>query len=160
MGRLLAPEGSMTEPNNDHAVSRLISKRAELAGMIVHLEQELDKCRADLTHIDGALRVLRTDLDPETIPPRRVYNRTRYFARNELSRLCMDTLRLAADEPLTAEEITIRIMAAKKLDVRDARLRASIRVQAGSVLKRLHRQRIAAPSGKGVGATWRLLPSD
>ena len=74
--------------------------------------------------------------------------------------LCMDTLRLAADEPLTAEEITLRIMAAKGLDPRDARLRAAIRVQAGSVLKRLHRQKIAAPSGKGVGATWRRVTSD
>src|SRR4051794_32709684 len=116
MGRLLASEGSMTEPGNDHAASRLISKRAELAGMIAHLEQELDQCRADLTHIDGALRVLRTDLDPETIPARRRYERTRYFGRNELSRLCMDTLRLAVDGPLTAEEITIRIMTAKGLD--------------------------------------------
>jgi hypothetical protein len=158
MGRLLAQEGSMTDTGNDHAVSRLISKRAELAGMIVHLEQELDQCRADLTHIDGALRVLRSDLDPETISPRRVYTRTRYFGRNELSRLCMDTLRQAADAPLTAEEITIRIMTAKGLDVRDARLRAAIRVQAGSVLKRLHRQKIAGPSGKGVGAIWQLLP--
>ena len=78
--------------------------------MISELEQELDQCRADLTHIDGALRVLRADLDPETIPPRRRYARAQYFGRNELSRLCMDTLRLAADEPLTAEEITIRIM--------------------------------------------------
>src|SRR4051812_32677956 len=160
MGRLLAQEGSMTDTGNDHAVSRLISKRGELAGMIAHLEQELDQCRADLTHIDGALRVLRTDLDPETIPPRRHYTHTRYFGRNELSRLCMDTLRLAAGEPLSAEEITIRIMAAKGLDARDARLRAAVRVQAGSVLKRLHRRKIAAPSGKGVGATWRLLPSD
>jgi hypothetical protein len=146
----------MSEQGNDHAVSRLIAKRAELAGMIAHLEQELDQCRADLTHMDGAPRVLRTDLDPETIPPRRVYNRTRYFGRNELSRLCMDMLRLAVDEPLTAEEITIRIMTAKGLEARDARLRATIRVQAGAVLKRLHRQKIAAPSGKGKGATWRL----
>src|SRR3954469_8241216 len=145
---------------NDHAISRLIAKRAELAGMIAHLEQELDQCRADLTHIDGALRVLRTDLDPESIPPRRPYARVQYFARNELSRLCMDTLRLAAGEPLTAEEITIRIMTAKGLEAGDARLRATIRVQAGAILKRLHRQKIAAPSGKGVGAAWRLLPSD
>jgi hypothetical protein len=145
---------------NDHAVSRLISKRAELAGMIVYLERELDQCRTDLTHIDGALRVLRADMDPETIPPRRVYNRTRYFARNELSRLCLDTLRIAAGEPLTSEEITIRIMNAKGLEAGDARFRATIRVQASSVLKRLHRQKIAAPSGKGVGATWRLLPSE
>ncbi len=149
----------MTDQGNDHAVSRLIGKRAELARVIADLELELDQYRADLTHIDGALRVLRTDLDPTTIPPRRRYTRVQYFARNELSRLCMETLRLADDEPLTAEEITIRIMTAKGLDARDARLRAAIRVQAGSVLKRLHRQRVAAPSGKGVGATWRLLPA-
>jgi hypothetical protein len=141
---------------NDHAISRLIAKRAELARLAAELEQELDQCRADLIHIDGALRILRADLDPETIPPRRRYERTRYFGRNELSRLCMDTLRIAAGEPLTAEEITIRIMTAKKLDARDARLRASIRVQAGSVLKRFRRQQKAEPSGKGIGATWRL----
>jgi hypothetical protein len=99
MGRLLAPEGSMT----DHTVARLTTKRAELAQHVTELEQELDLCRADLTHIDGVLRVLQADLDPTTIPSRRRYARRQYFARNELSRLCMDTLRLAVGEPLTAE---------------------------------------------------------
>jgi hypothetical protein len=139
----------------DHAISRLIAKRAELARLAVELEQELDQCRADLIHIDGALRILRADLDPETIPPRRRYERTRYFGRNELSRLCMDTLRLAGG-PLTAEEITLRIMTAKGLDARDTRLRATGRVQVGAVLKQLSRKQIAVPSGKGAGATWRL----
>lgn len=144
----------------DHAISRLIAKRAEIAGMIAELEQELDQCRADLTHIDGALRLLSTDLDPTTIPPRqRRYKRTHYFARNELSRLCMEMLRLAAGEPLTAEEITLRIMTAKGLDARDARLRATARVQVGAVLKRLNRKQIATPSGKGVGASWLLSPT-
>jgi hypothetical protein len=50
-------------------------------------------------------------------------------------------------------------MAAKGLDARDARLRAAIRIQAGAVLKRLHRQEIAVPSGRGIVATWRLLAS-
>jgi hypothetical protein len=155
MGRLLASEGSMT----DHIVSRLTAKRAELVRLATELERELDQCRADLTHIDGVLRVLRADRDPTTLPPRRRYERVRYFARNELSRLCMDTLRLAAGEPLTSEEIAKRIMTIKRLEARDARLRATVRVQAGSVLKRLHRRGIAAPSGKGRGATWRLLPN-
>ena len=66
-----------------------------------------------MTHIDAALRVLSADLDPATIPARRRYARRQYFGRNELSRLCMNTLRLAGDESLTAEEITIRIMNAK-----------------------------------------------
>lgn len=156
MGWLLAPERGMT----DHTVARLTAKRAELARLAAELGQELDQCRADLTHIDGVLRVLLVDLDPTTIPPRRRYERTRYFGRNELSRLCMDTLRLAADEPLTAAEITIRIMTAKGLDTRDTRLRAAIRVQSGAVLKRLHRQKIAAPSGKGIGATWLLSSNE
>src|SRR3954462_4225817 len=109
---------------NDHAISRLIAKRAEIAGMVAELEEELNQCRADLTHIDGALRLLRADLDTTTIPPReRRYKRTHYFAHNELSRLCMDTLRLAGG-PLTAEENTLRIMT-KGLDARDARLRGT-----------------------------------
>jgi hypothetical protein len=140
----------------DQAISRLIAKRAEIAGMIAELEEELNQCRADLTHIDGALRLLNADLDPTAILPRqRRYKRTHYFARNELSRLCMDTLREAA-EPLTSEEVTLRIMTAKGLDARDARLRATARVQIGAVLKRFGQKRIAVPSGKGVGATWRL----
>jgi hypothetical protein len=46
----------------------------------------------------GVLRVLATDLDPETIRPKRAYRRNRYFSRNELSRLCLGVLRTAAGE--------------------------------------------------------------
>jgi hypothetical protein len=48
----------------DHVVSGLIAKRAELAGVIDQLQHQLDQYRADLTHIDGALRILASDLDP------------------------------------------------------------------------------------------------
>jgi hypothetical protein len=149
----------MTEHGNDFAVSRLLAKRTELARIVAVLQKELDQYRADLAHIDGALRVLRADSDPATIQSGRRYKKTQYFGHNELSRLCMDTLRLAA-EPLTAEGVTLRIMTAKSLDARDASLRAAVRVQVGSVLKRLNRKQIATPSGKGIGATWRLLTSD
>ena len=126
--------------------------------MIAELEEELNQCRADLTHIDGALRLLSADLDPATIRRASAATSGRTTSRhNELSRLCMDMLREAAGEPLTAEEITLRIMTTKGLDARDARLRATARVQVGAVLKRLNRKQIAAPSGKGVGTTWRLL---
>jgi hypothetical protein len=156
MGRLLAPEGSMTDQSNDHAVSRLIAMRAELAGIVAELERELDRRRADLTHIDGTLRLMRANLDPTTILPKRSYKRSQYFTRNELWRLCLNTFRLANGEPLTSEEITLRIMTAKGLDARDESLFSTVRVQVGSVLKRLHRRQVAAPSGKGRGATWQL----
>ena len=84
MGRLLAEGRSVTK---NLVVSGLIAKRAELAGVIDQMQSQLDQYRADLTHIDGVLRILVSDLDPETIRPKRAYRRNRYFARNELSRL-------------------------------------------------------------------------
>ena len=49
--------------SKDHVVSGLIEKRRELAGIIDELQRRLDQHRADLTHIDGTLRVLASDLD-------------------------------------------------------------------------------------------------
>jgi hypothetical protein len=91
LGWLLASERSMTA----HVVSSLIENRRELAGIIDELQRQLDQYRADLTHIEGVLRVLAADLDPETLRPKRAYRRNRYFARNELSRLCLGVLRTA-----------------------------------------------------------------
>src|ERR1700752_3502907 len=77
-----------------HVISALREKRALVSGLIEQLERKLDQHRADLTHIDGVLRLFQPDRDPGEIKPKRVYNRrTRYFARNELSRLVMDALR-------------------------------------------------------------------
>jgi hypothetical protein len=80
------------------------------------------------------LRVLATDLDPETIRPKRTYRRNRYFARNELSRLCLDVLRTAAGEVLSTDDIAGRVIAAKGFDDGDAILRAAIREQVGSTV--------------------------
>jgi hypothetical protein len=77
-----------------HIISALPETRAFVAGLIEKLERNLEQHRADLTHIDGVLRLFQPDRDPGDIKPRRTYvKRTRYFARNELSRLCMDVLR-------------------------------------------------------------------
>src|SRR5207244_10116714 len=117
-------------------VSGLIAKRRELAGVIDQLQRQLDQHRADLMHIDGVLRVLAADLNPETIRPKRAYRRSRYFARNELSRLCLGVLRTAAGEPLSTDEIAGRVIVAKGFDAGDAILGAAIRGQVGSTIKR------------------------
>src|SRR5258707_13946769 len=80
-----------------HVISALREKRAIVAGLIEKLERKLEQHRADLTHIDGVLRLFQPDRDPAEIKAKRTYaRRTRYFARNELSRLCMDVLDRAA----------------------------------------------------------------
>ena len=143
--------------SKDHVVAGLVEKRRELAGIIDVLQRRLDQHRADLTHIDGVLRVLTTDLDPETIRPKRVYRRNRYFARNELSRLCLGVLRTAAGELLSTDDITGRVIAAKGFDSGDAILRASIREQVGSTVKRLHRNGAIENVGAGRASKWKVV---
>ena len=139
-----------------HVVSSLIEKRRELAGIIDELQRQLDQHRADLTHIDGVLRVLASDLDPETIRPKRAYRRNRYFARNELSRLCLGVLRTAAGEPLSADDIANRVIVAKGFDPADSALRAAIRDQIRSIVKRLHRDGAIGNTGAGRASKWKL----
>jgi hypothetical protein len=72
----------MTE-RPSYVVAGLIAKRRELAGVIAELQRQLDQHRADLSHIDGVLRILASNLDPNTIKPKRPYRRTLYFERHE-----------------------------------------------------------------------------
>src|SRR5258708_35121919 len=92
-----------------HIISALREKRALVAGLIEKLERKLEQHRADLTHIDGVLRLFQPDRNPGDIKPKRTYaRRTRYFARNELSRLCMDALGAADGAPLTTDDTASR----------------------------------------------------
>jgi hypothetical protein len=52
-----------------HVISALREKRAKVAGCIARLERQLDQHRADLSHIDGVLRLFEPDRDPEAIKP-------------------------------------------------------------------------------------------
>jgi hypothetical protein len=145
--------------SRDHVVSGLIEKRRELAGIVDELQRQLDQHRADLIHIDGTLRVLATDLDPETIRPKRTYRRNRYFARNELSRLCLGVLRTAVGELLSTDDITGRVIATKGFDLADAILRTAIREQVGSTVKRLHSGGAIENVGAGRASQWKLAGS-
>jgi hypothetical protein len=123
-----------------HVISALREKRALVAGLIEKLERKLEQHRADLTHIDGVLRLFQPDRDPGEIKPKRTYaRRTRYFARNELSRLCMDALRAADGALLTTDDIAGRIIEAKGFDAADAALRNAIGGQGLALLRSLNR---------------------
>jgi hypothetical protein len=141
-----------------HVISALREKRALVAGLIEKLERRLEQHRADLTHIDGVLRLFQPDRDPGEIKPKRVYNRrTRYFARNELSRLTMDALRAADGMLQTAEEIAGRVIDAKGFDTADAVLRSSIRDQVLTLLRSFRKRDLLEQIGLGAecAGRWR-----
>jgi len=106
------------------------------------------------------LRVLASDLDPETIRPKRPYRRNRYFARKELSRRCLGVLRTAAGEPLSTDDIAGRVIVAKGFDPADSVLRAAIRDQVGAIIKRLQWDVTIANIGAGRAGKWKLGSSE
>jgi hypothetical protein len=140
-----------------HVISALREKRALVAGLIEKLERKLEQHRADLTHIDGVLRLFQPDRDPASIKPKRTYvRRTRYFARNELSRLCMDALRAADGSLMTTDEIAARIIEAKALDAADAALRKAIGDQVIVLLRSFRKRGTVEQVGLGRGVRWKL----
>jgi hypothetical protein len=140
-----------------HVISALRERRALVSGLIEKLERKLEQHRADLTHIDGVLRLFQPDRDPEEIKPKRTYaRRTRYFARNELSRLCMDALRADNAALMTTDAIAGRIIEAKGFDAADAILRKAIGEQCLSLLRSFRKRGTVEQSGLGRGVRWRL----
>ena len=141
-----------------HVISVLREKRALVAGFIEKLERKLEQHRADLTHIDGVLRLFQPDHDPAEIKSKRTYaRRTRYFARNELSRLCMDALRVANGKLSTTDEIADRVMAAKGFESTDAILQKAIGAQSLTLLRSFRKRNLVEQIGLGRGARWKLL---
>jgi hypothetical protein len=140
-----------------HVISALREKRALVAGLIEKLERKLEQHRADLTHIDGVLRLFQPDRDPGEIKPKRTYaRRTRYFARNELSRLCMDALKAANGALLTTDEIAARLIEAKGFDAADAVLRKAIGDQVLAILRSFRKRGMIEQIGLGRGVRWKL----
>ncbi|MEM7043708.1 MAG: hypothetical protein AAF543_12930 [Pseudomonadota bacterium] len=112
-------------------VSQLIKKRSELAGMADAKRGELNAILRDLDHLDAVIKLFAPEKVPELIPvKRRPSDRT--FARHELTRRIFNILR-ETERPMTAREITDRIVEDKGTDVEPAQLK-------GRVVRALKRQ--------------------
>lgn len=137
------------------AVAALIRKRAEIAGMIHDLQKQIELHRADLAHIDGALRLLNSPVPGSAIPAKRTRPKAEgYFVHGELGRRIYDTLR-ESPEPITAADLARAAMADKGLgedkDIRGLFVRRFL-VRLDQMALRDHVERI----GGGNGVRWRL----
>jgi len=156
---LLATERSgvtKTQDDNPIAVGALQRKRGEIAGVIAGLEKQLAAHRADLVHIDNALRLMNSPIAGEAIPARRPRPRnTGYFVHGELSRRIYEALRVR--ETVSAAELADLALADKRIE--DAGVRATFvgrfLVRLDQMALRGHVERI----GSGQGVRWRLVDS-
>src|SRR5664279_5714650 len=108
-----------------HVIGALRNMRAELAGIVLSLEQQLVQRRASLTHLDATMRLFDPELRPEEIRPRKQRSCNAWFRPGECLRLVYDVLR-DAPAPVTTRELAERIVEVKSLSITDDRQRALI----------------------------------
>jgi hypothetical protein len=140
---------------DSHVISALRLKRAEISGHIHDLEKRIARQRANLANLDATIKLFSPGTNPDAIPPKRSYRRTRYFAYNELSRLTQDALRTASG-PLTTAEIAAAIMQAKGMPSDDAAFTEIVAVRALTVLRRLAKRGAVVKHGTSRNAQWAL----
>jgi len=87
----------MAEP---HVMDALREKRSELSGIVSHLEQQIVQHRANLVHLDAAMRLFDPNLAPGEASPRQQRPRSAWFYPGECLRLIHDVLR-EAPAPMT-----------------------------------------------------------
>ena len=135
-------------------ISGLREKRSATAGRIVDLQRELDRLQADLVHIDAVLRLYGES--PGNIPTKgRIFLRSAYFARNELSRRRRDMIRERGT--VKADDVTVQAMRDKGMDLEtEKRLRADFTKRILITLHDLRKNGTVEKVGHGRGVVWRL----
>jgi hypothetical protein len=142
-----------------HVVTALRAKRAEISGHVHDLERKLARHRASLAAIDATIRLYAPELDPDSIPPKRTYRRTRYFAKGELARRIISMLRQADGKPMTTAAITSAALADKGFPIGEGAVSEAVTDMVLTVLRRLSKREEVTKSGTSRNAQWALAPS-
>jgi hypothetical protein len=138
-----------------HVVSALRRKRAEISGHIHDLEKRIKRQRANLAHVDASIRLFSPSTDPDAIPAKRTYRRSRYFARGDFARLCLDELRKADGQPINTAAIIAGVIKAKGLPD-DPALAAALTEKALTYLRDKRRATAVVKIGTSRDARWAL----
>jgi hypothetical protein len=137
-----------------HVIGALRNKRAELAGALRQLEQQLAQQRANLTHLDATMRLFNPDVRPNDIRPKQQRARNAWFRPGECLRLIYDELR-EASQPVTTRELAEQIIRVKAIPAADDQRRERIQKTLLGSLNRA-KQTIARVEIAGV-VSWRLI---
>ena len=137
-----------------HVIGALRNKRAELAGTLRQLEQQLVQQRVNLAHVDATMRLFDPDIRPKDIRPKQPRARNAWFRPRECLRLVYDELR-ETTQPVTTRALAERIMQAKGIPAADNDRRERIQKTLLASLNRA-KETIARVEVAGV-VSWRLI---
>jgi hypothetical protein len=138
-----------------HVISALVSKRAELSGELAAAERRIEKLRADLEHIDGAIRVFDPTAVPVKIKPRRpLAVPLTSLPHGQASRFILGILR-DATEPMTAIAIATALADRCGMEGASAAQRKGLVTKVRNMLARQDGRAVIREERKD-GAVWRV----
>jgi hypothetical protein len=142
----------MTEP---HVVTGLMTKRAEMAGLLGHHQAKVRQLMIDLDAIDQSLRLFKLDIELEAIKPKPMLPRHAAY-KGEVARIVLGTLR-DAKRPFSTQELTMHVMAERGMNTADKRLVKTVGKRVGACLRH-YRTKGVIRSAKGLGdrITWEV----
>ena len=145
------PHAKILTTQATHTLEQL---HAELGGKILDNKAEAKRLAAAMVHVEAVLKMLQPGYDVRPIAVRR-RKPNPYFKRGTVWRSALDVLRAAGGRPLTAREITERMLIER--GVTNAPLKAA-RDLAGAVQSSLrnHDKTVVAQIGNGMPARWAL----
>ncbi len=140
----------MAEP---HVIDALRGKRSELSGIVSRLEQQIVQHRANLVHLDAAMRLFGPDLVPEEVGSRQQQPRSVWFRPGECLRLIHDVLR-EAPAPMPTRTLTEQVMGMRAIATTDERSCALVQK---TVLGSLSRAKATIQRVETAGVvSWRI----
>lgn len=133
-------------------VTTLRSKRDEIVASIRLYERQLEQARADLSHVNAAIRIFEASGNAKDMP--RYVDIHRLFKRGEPVALCKEAL---ANGPMSTRELAQHVMKSKGLDGGDKVLAKSIGYRLIHALRMQHQRGNLVREGKRHGVSvWRL----
>jgi len=137
-----------------HVVTALVTKRAEMAGLIEHHRKEMGRLATDLAHLDATLKLFSPEIDLRTLRAKEHRKRNRFFRPGECQRMVLDIFREAQGAALSSRQIGEALAARQGLESTTVMIE-QMRKNAITVVHRLERTGTLIPAGRdGHGATW------
>lgn len=144
-----------------HVVSGLVAKRAEIAGVVQDYQRKIDQLRADLCHLDAAIKICAPDYDLRTLPVKMVRSTNRLFKAGECQRMTLDVMR-ETGSVMSSRQITEIIIRRKGLESSAEMIEQVQKVVIGSINTLLLRKIVVQDglegtvAGRRTGRTWKL----
>lgn len=141
----------------DYVVSGLVKRRAELAGKIEAMHEELRKMLADLETLDHALSIFDPSIPAETIKPKAFRPPSDWSNYGQMTRVVLNILR-SSSEPLTTRDVALQMLVERALNKDDKRL---LNLMTKRVAVALRRQRdvevVRSVQGPGMWLMWEIV---